>query len=101
MRLEFHGYAFLLCLVLISLVWFLGRKYRSKSYFIFILSLCGALLLPAFVPGHGEVIIALPNAALFTVFNSMAWGVGIFYLVINFFISYSVLNIVQRRKDLK
>ncbi len=96
MRLEFQSLIFLACIALIISVWFLGQRGRFKPYLIFLLSVCGALLLPAFVPGHGEIIIALPNAALFTVFNSMAWGLGLFYLVINFFISYAILNIVQK-----
>ncbi|MBL1321919.1 MAG: hypothetical protein COA63_012790 [Methylophaga sp.] len=101
MRIEFNGLVLLICIVLLALVWLLGRRHRSKPYFVFILSFCGALLLPAFIPGHGEIIIALPNAALFTVFNSLAWAAGLFYLVINFFISYAVLNGLQRYQDLK
>ncbi len=101
MRLEFDSLVFLLCIILIVSVWLLGRRYRDKPYFIYLLSLCSALLLPAFIPAHGEIIIALPNAALFTVFNSMAWGVGLFYLVINFFISYAVLNSVKKYLHLK
>ena len=96
MRLEFNGVALLFCIILSTLVWFLGRRYRAKPYFVFILSFCGALLLPAFIPGHGEMIIAFPNAALFTVFNSLAWGAGLFYLVLNFFISYAILNIIKK-----
>jgi len=96
MRLEFHGLVLLICIILSVSLWFLAREHRSKPYFIFVLSLCGALLLPAFIPGHGEIIIALPNVALFTVFNTLAWGAGLFYLVINFFISYAVLNIVKK-----
>lgn len=96
MRLEFHGLVLLICIILSASLWFLAREHRSKPYFIFVLSFCGALLLPAFIPGHGEIIIALPNAALFTIFDSMAWGVGLFYLVINFFICYAVFNSVQK-----
>ncbi|PHS26547.1 MAG: hypothetical protein COA83_02395 [Methylophaga sp.] len=87
--------------MLLVLVWILAKNHRSKPYFVFILSFFGSLLLPALVPAHGEFIIALPNAALFTVVNTMAWGVGLFYLVINFFICYAVLNIWQRYQDLK
>jgi hypothetical protein len=101
MRLEFHSLIFLICIILIVSIWLLGHRYRSKFYYLFLLSFCGALLLPAFIPAHGEIIIALPNAALFTVFNSMAWGVGLFYLVINFFISYAVLNSVKKYLHLK
>ncbi len=95
MRLEFNGLVLLICIILSVFIWFVARD-RFKAYLVFILSFCGALLLPAFVPGHGEIIIALPNAALFTVFNSMAWGVGLFYLVVNFFICYAIINSVQK-----
>jgi hypothetical protein len=101
MRLEFHGLALFICIILFVSIWLFGRNHHAKPYFIFLLSLCGALLLPAFIPGHGEIIMALPNAALFTVFNSMAWGVGLFYLVINFFISYAALNIIKKYLNLK
>ena len=96
MRLEFHGIILLFCIILFIAVWFLAKPFRSKPIFVFILSFCGALLLPAFIPGHGEMIVALPNTVLFTVFNSLAWGAGLFYLVINFFISYAVFNSVQK-----
>ncbi len=101
MRLELHLSVLAVCIFFIIIVWLFAKKYRSKPYFIFILSLCGALLLPAFIPAHGEIIIALPNAALFTVSNSIALGAGLFYLVINFFISFAILNIAQKYKASK
>lgn len=96
MRLEFYLSVFLSCVLLSLVVCLLSRRHRSKPYFVFILSFCGALLLPALIPGHGEFIIVLPNVALFAVTNSLAWGIGLFYLLINFFISYMIINSLYR-----
>lgn len=101
MRLEFHAVALVICIILFLLSWLLGRSHHAKPYFVFVWSFCGALLLPAFIPGHGEFVAVFPNLALFPTLNSMAWGVGIFYFVINFFISYAVLNALQKYKNLK
>lgn len=101
MRLEFHAVALVICIILFLSSWLLGRNHHAKPYFVFVWSFCGALLLPAIIPGHGEFIVAFPNLALLIMFNSMDWGVGLFYFVINFFISYAVLNAWQKYQNLK
>lgn len=52
------------------------ENFLSKLFFVLFCS----LLFPAFIPGHGEIIVALPNGALFTKMTILTWSIGLFYI---------------------
>ncbi|VAW44782.1 hypothetical protein MNBD_GAMMA02-1528 [hydrothermal vent metagenome] len=61
-----------------------------KPYKILLASVT-ALIMPAFVPGHGEIVMLIPNGALFVVAPSEIMVVGIVFTVINYFIAWFIL----------
>ena len=96
MRTEFNNSLFWLLIVLFVIVWLLTRHSKSRVLFISCTGFIGALLMPAFVPGHGEFIMMLPNATLFALANKVSWGIGLFYLILNFIIISKIMNRISR-----
>jgi len=91
MRFEANYTLFITCLIGIFVVSFLSKTSLPKLTFKIILAIMVALSLPAFIPGHGEFVMLLPTAGLFTVPTSMAWSAGTLFLIINYSLSWLVL----------
>jgi len=57
--------------------------------------------MPAFIPGHGEFVMLLPNGALFAVSSTAAIVAGFVFTVINYFIArwflYKVCHFYENR----
>jgi len=99
MRLELNTELLLLCSLLFVFVslW-LTRFGASKKTAIRGASFLGAFVLPAFVPGHGEFVMLLPNAALFSIQSQFTWGIGLFFLVIYYVFLVKLLTWLSRKK---
>lgn len=96
MRIEFDSHLFTGLAILFIVTWLITNRGQYRKIFITLTGFVGALLMPAFVPGHGELIMMLPNASLFTLPNKISWGIGLFFFVINFIILSKVLNRISR-----
>ncbi|NQY27546.1 MAG: hypothetical protein HRT92_10280 [Piscirickettsiaceae bacterium] len=96
MRIEFDSHLFIWITILFIVMWLITHRAQYRKTFITLTGFIGALLMPAFVPGHGEFIMLLPNASLFTQENKVSWGIGLFFLVLNFFIISKILNRISR-----
>ncbi len=70
------------------------ENFLSKLFFVLFCS----LLFPAFIPGHGEIIVALPNGALFTKMTILTWSIGLFYI---FIYSSFIFIILAKLKKMK
>jgi len=77
--------------------WFVTSYCHSKRVALIAKSFTGALVMPAFAPGHGEFVMLLPNAGLFTVSSPFAWGLGVFFLILNFFILLALFSWISRK----
>ncbi len=93
MRLELDVVLFIVFLLGSLLFGYLYKILKSrvsitKLFFV----LMSSLLLPAFIPGHGEIVIALPNGALFFKSSSLTWGIGFFYVLIYFSLIFLLLK---------
>jgi len=100
MRLDADFTLLILCIVAFFLTWLLTRKKAANRSFSTITSLIAAFTMPAFIPGHGEIVMVLPNAALFTVHNTFSWGAGIVFLIINYIVFTKVFGSITRKKVL-
>ncbi len=98
MRFDINGSLLLFCVITFVVIWFLTRNTQSNRSFRFVSSIIAALTMPAFTPGHGEIVMVLPNASLFTVQNHLAWGIGLFFIVVNFIIFSKVFGRISRKK---
>jgi len=83
MRLELNFPLFIVFLLISLMFWFNlkkqnGRKTTTK---IFLILSC-SLMLPAFIPGHGRIIVVFPNGALLGSLTSPAFIVGLFFVLI-------------------
>ncbi|NOQ81917.1 MAG: hypothetical protein GQ548_05280 [Methylophaga sp.] len=93
MRLELNGELLLFCSILFVLIsWTLAKFIHSRKVVIAGSSFFGAFVMPAFAPGHGEIVALLPNAALFAIPNAFTWGLGFVYLIINFILCLILFN---------
>ena len=98
MRLELNSELLLFFSTLFVLMsWALAKLIHSKKVVIAGSSFLGALVMPAFAPGHGEIVALLPNAALFAIPNAFTWGLGLFFLVVNFICLIILLSWVSRK----
>ena len=86
MRIEISPSILFLCLVGLFIVWASSKMNLSKKWSEKIMLLSVSLLMPAFIPGHGEIIMVFPNAALFAVSSSAAWGIGSLFMAANYII---------------
>lgn len=98
MRIELDASLFLLCVIIVVLTWLITRNWQSRKLFILSMSFVGALLMPAFVPGHGELIMVLPNATMFTIKNDFSLFIGCFFLLVNFLVLTKVFGRISRKK---
>ena len=98
MRFEINDSLLLLYVIAFILVWLFTRKKQSNRSFRFVTTVIGALTMPAFIPDHGEIVMALPNASLFVVQNKLSWGIGLFFLIVNFMVISKVLGHISRKK---
>jgi hypothetical protein len=57
------------------------QKWGSFLYKLIFILFC-SLLFPSFIPGHGEIVVVLPNGALFTKMTGVTWGIGLFFVFI-------------------
>ena len=75
MRLELNIFLFVVFFVGALLFGYLYKTRKGGQVYpkIFFILLC-SLLFPAFTPAHGEIIVALPNGALFSKISSLTWG---------------------------
>lgn len=87
MRLETDFTFLLYCLIGLILVLLLAKTSMPQKYHRDLLALMMALTLPAYIPGHGELVMLLPNAALFAVSSTAALVAGIIFTVINYFVA--------------
>lgn len=93
MRLELDNELLFICSgAFILTLWFFTKHCHSRKVAIIASSLVAALTMPAFVPGHGEIVVLLPNAALFAIPNAFTWGLGFVYLIINFILCLILFN---------
>jgi len=98
MRLELDNELLFICSGLFVLsFWFFTQYCHSRKVAQIASSLIGALTLPAFVPGHGEVIMVLPNSALFIVASTPAHLIGLFFFVVNFAVLLWLFTWLSRR----
>jgi len=87
MRLETDPTFFIYCLIGLIIVLLLSKTAMPQKYYRHLLALMAALTMPAFIPGHGELVMLLPNGALFAVSSTPAIVAGLIFTVINYFIA--------------
>ena len=83
--------AFVLCL------WFFTHYCHSRKIMRIASSFVGALAMPALIPGHGEVVLVLPNAVLFTTAIPVVQLIGLFFLILNFGLLLILFNWLSRK----
>jgi len=96
MRLELNLSLFIvLLLIFLSFLLIFIKQNGTKITTKIVLLLSFSLLSPAFIPGHGELIVVLPNGALFAKFTNLTLGAGLFFI---FIYSLSLLLLLRLLK---
>jgi len=92
MRIEAdYSILFYLGIVLFAILALAKTNMPRKPYKILLASVT-ALIMPAFVPGHGETVMLIPNGALFVMAApSEIMVIGIVFTIINYFIAWFIL----------
>jgi len=91
MRIE-ANYIFLLYLTTgIVIVLALAKTNIPRKPYKIILALIVAITMPSFIPGHGEVIMLIPNGAMYAVSSIEVKILGVIFTVINYFIAWFFL----------
>ncbi len=91
MRLEIDYNLLMWCIIGAFVLFGLAKMALHKKPYKPILALMVAFTMPAFIPGHGELVILVPSGALFGVSSTTAKVSAISFTVINFIISWFLL----------
>ncbi len=91
MRLETDYNILIWCVIGIFIVLLLSKSAMPKKPYKILLALMVSFTMPAFIPGHGEIVMLLPNVALFGIASPIAKVAGIIFTVINYFIAWLFL----------
>ncbi|MCF6319360.1 MAG: hypothetical protein L3J83_08795 [Proteobacteria bacterium] len=91
MRIE-TNYIFLIYFIiaLILILALVKTKLPSKPFKI-LLAFMVALTMPAFIPGHGEIIMLIPSGTLFSVASLEVKTIGVIFAAINYFVAWTIL----------
>jgi len=91
MRIE-ANYIFLIYFIIgLFFVLALSKTNIPRKLYKTLLALSIALLMPSFIPGHGEIVMLIPNGALFNVASSEVKFVGVIFTIINYSIAWYIL----------
>ncbi len=91
MRIE-ANYNFLLYLVIgIVIVLALAKTNIPRKPYKIILALMVAITMPSFIPGHGEIIMLIPNGSMYAVSSIEVKALGVIFTIINYFIAWFFL----------
>jgi len=96
MRLEAEYTVLIYTLIGLSIVLFTYKTNIPIKLYKILLALVVATILPALIPGHGEMVIIIPNASLFLVDSTEAKVIGVIFTMINFVIAWFILFKVCR-----
>lgn len=51
------------------------------------LALMLAVIMPSFIPGHGEIVMLIPNAAMYSVASTEIKVLAVIFTLVNYFIA--------------
>jgi len=98
MTIDFHSSLFGVCAVVFVIVWIVTRYGPIRNIFISSASIVGAIMLPAFVPRGGDVVMVVPGASLFSSHNEISWAIACFFMVINYLILSKLFSGISRKR---
>jgi len=87
MRIEANYPILIYTLIGVFVVLALAKTKIPRKLYKVILALVVAIAMPSFFPGHGEIIMLIPNSGLFAVASSEAKAIGVIFTIINYFIA--------------
>ncbi|EPJ49396.1 MAG: hypothetical protein OFPII_00610 [Osedax symbiont Rs1] len=73
MRVETDVDILLGCAIGLIIAWLFDYKFKSVAIARVLLAMMLAFTMPAWLPGHGEIVLLLPSVALFLVVSTMAF----------------------------
>ena len=99
MRIETNLHILVYCFIVYSFFWAVIRTNPTKKWIRKVLIIIGSLIMPAIIPGHGELILAFPNVALLSIPTAVTWGICLLFIVINHMIIMYTLQIYRQYKQ--
>jgi len=90
MRIETDYNIFTYLLIVLFVVLALSKTSIPRKPYKILLALAVAVILPSFVPGHGEIVMLIPSGVLFAVASSEAKAIGVLFTLINYFIAWFI-----------
>ena len=95
MRIEADYNIFIYSLIVLLLVLALSKTNIPRKPYRILLAIVVSIIMPSFIPGHGEIVILIPNGALFIVASTEAKAVGIIFTINKLFycVVYSLQNL--------
>ncbi len=92
MRVETDVDILLGCAIGLIIAWLFDYKFKSVAIARVLLAMMLAFTMPAWLPGHGEIVLLLPSVALFLVVSTTANIAGIIFVLLNAAIVWFILR---------
>lgn len=92
MTYNFNSTLFGICAIVFFVLFIISRYGPIKNTIMGGLSVMGALMLPAFMPRGGDVVMVIPSASLFSSHDELAWVVACVSVVVNYLILTKLFN---------
>jgi len=91
MRIELDYNILILSLISLFIVIALSKTNIPRKPYKIILTLVVAITMPSFIIGHGEIVMIIPNGALFVVASTEVKVIGVLFTILNYFIAWFIL----------
>ncbi len=95
MRVEANYIYLIYFIIALVVVLTLLKAYIPRKPYKIILALIIAVTMPSFIPGHGEIIMLIPNGAMYAVSSTEVKVLGVIFTILNFIIAWFFLYKVR------
>jgi FtsH-binding integral membrane protein len=95
MTYNFNSTLFGVCAIVFFVLLIISRYGPIKTTIMGGMSVIGALMLPAFMPRGGDVVLVIPSASLFSSHDELSWAIACISIVINYLILTKLFNFTR------
>jgi len=92
MTYNFNSTLFGICAIVFFILFIISRYGPIKSTIMGSLSVMGALMMPAFIPRGGDVVMVVPGTSLFSSHDELSWAIACVFVVVNYLVLTKIFN---------
>ncbi len=96
MRFEINSPFLALATFILFIAWVFYKRSNQSPLSQRFIAFIAALTLPAFIPAHGEFIVAIPNGALLLKSSDTVIGIGLFFIFVYYLLIRIALHKIKK-----